>query len=465
MNTRISSWLMLILLSAVTAHITHTTANAQSESCTAPGIQVVVDTNETLSLLQMDVEAVAIAEPYFSDGIARLSVSLKTKKLAPMIAGSWNVFLDTPDGEHRFIQMSTLLGTPQYRYGKVTWLLGLPLFSYEGTVQGVYENDGKIRFLIEKTKLGNPGVGQLMKVSSRTFIKPLLDLLTIDITNESNYLLVGADICAPFRIAQFGASADIPVAADYNRNGTTDFAVWRPETGSWYTVDPATQQLIGVSWGNGALGDIPVVGDFDTDGQADWIIYRPTGGLWYMNLRAEGNIRVTQFGISTDTPTSGDFDGDNISDPTVWRNATGTWYTMLSRTGAVKITNFGLPGDVPAVGDYDGDSIDDVAIWRPSTGIWFVHRSSDARLQGMQFGFGTDRVAHADYDGDGKTDYAVFRPTSAQWYVHRSSSQTMTVYQWGLAEDKVQTGDYDGNGRADYTVWRPSNGTWYVSLN
>jgi hypothetical protein len=460
---RVINWLMLVMMSVVITHTTHTTTNAQT-SCFTPGTEVVTDPNEEI-IQQLDIRSVSIAEPYYSDGIGRLAVTVKTQNLYPMVLASWNVFIDTPDGQHRFLQMSNLLGTPQARYGTVTFLLGLPIFNYQGSVQNSYQNDGTIRFVIEKSKLGEPATGQTIGVAARTYLKPVLDLLQVDSTATNNYALVGNAACAPFRIAQFGQNADIPVAADYNRNGTTDFAVWRPATGGWYTVDSVTGEFTGKNWGSGDLGDIPVAGDFDTDGRADWTVYRPGTGTWYIYGRAGDTTQVTQFGGPSDIPLAGDFDGDGISDITVWRPATGVWYTLLSVDGSVKITAFGQPEDVPVIGDYDGDRKADVAIWRPSTGSWYVTRSSDGAFQGMQFGIGTDRVAQADYDGDGKTDYAVFRPESAYWYVLRSSSGVMSAAQWGASEDKIQPGDYNGNGRADYAVWRPSNGVWYVNLN
>lgn len=418
-NRKLMYVLMLVLLSVFFTHITSTTFAQLQPSCFTPGTQVVSDANESVTT-QLDIESVSAAEPFYSDGVSRLAITLKTETLSPQVAASWNVFIDTPDGAHRFVQMSNLNGGVQFRYGTVAFLLGMPTFTYQGDVQGVFQNDGSIRFVIERSKLGNPATGQNVTLSGATYIKVLLDLVQIDSTPSNNYSLLGSDGCAPFRIAQFGANADIPVAADYNRNGTTDFAVWRPATGSWFVTDSVTGEFGGAQWGNGDLGDIPVVGDFD---------------------------------------------GDGVSDITVWRPETGVWYSLLSGDASVKITGFGMPEDIPVIGDYDGDRKSDVAIWRPSTGSWYVSRSSDGGFQGMQFGIGTDRTAQGDYDGDGKCDYAVYRPESAYWYVFRSNSQDMTVYQWGASEDKVQPGDYNGNGRADYAVWRPSNGVWYVSLN
>ena len=111
---------------------------------------------------------------------------------------------------------------------------------------------------------------------------------------------------------QFGDPGDIPVPGDYNGDGTTDIAVFRPSTGQWFVRDQFT-----VQWGD--RGDIPMPGDFNGDG-------------------VDGHARCSGR-----------------------RPATG-WCATSSTC------NFGGPGDVPVPGDYNGDGTDDVAIYPPVDG-------------------------------------------------------------------------------------------------
>jgi len=85
-------------------------------------------------------------------------------------------------------------------------------------------------------------------------------------------------------------STDVPVPGDYNGDGRTDIAVFRPSTGQWFVRDIATVTF-------GSSGDIPVPGDYSGDGVTDIAVYRPSTGHWLVR-----GISDTAFGNSTDTP-------------------------------------------------------------------------------------------------------------------------------------------------------------------
>ena len=65
------------------------------------------------------------------------------------------------------------------------------------------------------------------------------------------------------------------VVNDFNGNGGSDLAVFRPSTGTWF--------INGVGSGPfGLTGDIPVSGDYNGDGVTDAAVYRPSTGQWFI---------------------------------------------------------------------------------------------------------------------------------------------------------------------------------------
>ncbi|MBC7910219.1 MAG: S8 family serine peptidase [Pyrinomonadaceae bacterium] len=275
-----------------------------------------------------------------------------------------------------------------------------------------------------------------------TLLNTALDIEAPGVDRDS-----GAGIVMAFQALQSLGPNNQRKPFDFDGDGKTDVAVFRPTGGNWYILQSSNNAVAGQPFGFGTDRIVP--GDYDGDGRADIAVFR--NGTWYLQRSMLGFTGV-QFGVSGDVPVPGDYDGDGKFDVAVFR--TGTWYILQSATGALRAEQFGSSTDKPVVGDFDGDGRADLAVFR--NGTWYLQQSTQGFV-GVNFGSAGDRTVPGDYDGDGKTDIAVFR--NGTWYLQRSQLG-FTGVQFGASGDIPTPGDYDGDGKTDIAVYR--GGTWYL---
>jgi len=74
---------------------------------------------------------------------------------------------------------------------------------------------------------------------------------------------------------------------------------WHPSTGFWTIL--RSEDFSFLSFPFGASGDVPVAGDYDGDGRTDAAVFRPSQATWFAN-RSPAGILIQQFGINGDQP-------------------------------------------------------------------------------------------------------------------------------------------------------------------
>jgi hypothetical protein len=128
--------------------------------------------------------------------------------------------------------------------------------------------------------------------------------------------------------------------------------------------------------------------DYDGDGYTDTAVFRPSTADWFILYSATNTTGIVHFGMTGDVPVDGDFDGDGVSDLAIFRPSVGQWWIQRSINGTTFAAQFGQAGDEIAPGDYDKDGMTDIAFFRPSTGYWYILRSSSnfASYYGYKYG-------------------------------------------------------------------------------
>ncbi|MCX7020669.1 MAG: hypothetical protein NTW26_00075 [bacterium] len=227
----------------------------------------------------------------------------------------------------------------------------------------------------------------------------------------------------------------VVVSGDYNGDGVSDIAVFRPASGQW--------RIKGITQGYfGTLGDNAAPGDFNGDGRAEFAIFRPATGLWAVNA-----FTRFYFGRAGDIPVPGDYNGDGFADYGIYRAAASLW-----RVRGLTLIYLGTSGDWPAPGDYTGEETSGVALYRPATGLWLIRG-----LTRTYFGRVNDWPVGGDYTGDGTWEIGVWRPCTGLWAL-----KALTRVFFGACFDWPRPADYDGNGFDDIGIFRGSAGLWSI---
>lgn len=244
---------------------------------------------------------------------------------------------------------------------------------------------------------------------------------------------------------QWGQIGDVPVQGDFDGDGKTDFSVWRSTTGIWFVTYSSTGQNTSftLQFGAGCSSyptgcDVPAPADYDGDGKTDLAVWRPSTGVWFYYLSTTGfsSYNTVQYGQNGDTPVPADYFGIGRATFAVWRPSLGAFFIKSSDGSTESVVSLGSIDDRSAPGDFDGDGKVDLAVFNDLNAKWIIRQSSNGQTQEFSVGSAGDVLVPNDYDGDGRCDVATWNPENGIWTIRRSSSPTpFQSVQWGQKFD------------------------------
>ena len=108
----------------------------------------------------------------------------------------------------------------------------------------------------------------------------------------------------------YGNPGDIPVAGDWDGDGTDSAGLRRPSDGFVYLRNSNTTGIADISYFYGDAGDLPVAGDWDDNGVDTFGLFRPSNATFYLKNSNGTGVADLSFalGSSSGLPVSGAFD-------------------------------------------------------------------------------------------------------------------------------------------------------------
>ncbi|MFD0273707.1 transglycosylase family protein [Kitasatospora sp. NPDC127111] len=227
----------------------------------------------------------------------------------------------------------------------------------------------------------------------------------------------------------------------------------QPKALTWYlSDDAASSAATRPAFGFGNTPMVPLAGDFDGDGTDTQAAYDPTTSTFYLANAGSAAQSSLVFGNPGSRPVLGRWDG-TTSQLGVYMPDSGKFH-LRHDNGEVTSFAFGNGGDWrPVAGDWDGDGTVTVGLYDPATSTFYLRDSNTAGAADRTVTFGNPHGVPlaGDWDHSGHTDIGVYLPDNHTFYF-RHDDGTVTSVSYGNTGDTPVTGDWNGDGHATQGV-------------
>jgi ELWxxDGT repeat protein len=197
----------------------------------------------------------------------------------------------------------------------------------------------------------------------------------------------------------FGSANWIPIAGDWDGNGSQTVGMYNPATSTFYLRNSNTKGNADVTFGFGqpGAGWLPIVGDWTGSGTDTVGLYDPNTSTFYLRNSNTAGVANLTFGYGARganlIPVSGNWNGGSQTTVGLYDPATSVFELRNSNdSGIANITfGFGTPGssEIPIAGYFGSQSNETVGLYDPKTSTFYLRNSNTTGVANQTFGYGT----------------------------------------------------------------------------
>ncbi|MGH7898738.1 MAG: SGNH/GDSL hydrolase family protein [Candidatus Binatia bacterium] len=190
----------------------------------------------------------------------------------------------------------------------------------------------------------------------------------------------------------------IPVAGDWNGDGTTTLGLFDPGASVFYLRNSNTAGFADVSfpYGPPGAGWIPVAGDWDANGTTTVGLFDPSQSVFYLRNSNSGGFADLTFPYGPpgagSIPLAGDWNGDAVGTIGIFDPVTGVFRLRNSNDAGFANSLFAYApsgsGGTPLGGDWNGDGVDTIGVFYPGPSRFFLRNSNTGGGADLIFDYG-----------------------------------------------------------------------------